>query len=80
MMTEDRIPAPQPAPQLGPDEAQANAAREARDLLSATDFVVIKAAEGVAALTPEWLAWREDLRRVVRGELNDIPGEPARYA
>lgn len=47
--------------------------------LHSTDYVVIKAQERSQILAPAWLAWREQLREVVRGNVDAIPSEPARY-
>ena len=47
--------------------------------LHATDYVVIKAQERSQILAPAWLAWREQLREVVRGVRMEIPEEPQRY-
>jgi hypothetical protein len=49
-------------------------------MLLARDYVVIRSTETNAMLSPAWLAWREQLREVVRGNLDVIPSEPARYA
>ena len=48
--------------------------------LHSTDYVVIKAQERSQMLAPAWLAWREQLREVVRGVRTEIPEEPPRYA
>lgn len=47
--------------------------------LHSTDYVVIKAQERSQMLAPAWLAWREQLREVVRGVRTEIPEEPQRY-
>jgi hypothetical protein len=47
--------------------------------LQATDYVVISSLERQTPLSNEWLAWREQLREVARGNHADIPDEPARY-
>ena len=51
----------------------------ARAELQRTDYVVIKAQEGQGQPSSEWLAWREQLREVTRGNRADIPDEPVRY-
>lgn len=50
----------------------------AKLLLQKTDFVVIKATEAGQTMCAEWLAWREQLRRVARDEATEISDEPAR--
>lgn len=54
-------------------------AQQAHDLLTATDHVEYRIATPERTPSPAWLAWREQLREVVRGNLDAIPTEPARY-
>lgn len=72
------------------EEAERHAAEEAefdrrtiimraRGLLNDTDYVPGKALERGLTLRPDWLAWREQLREVVRGNSQEIPEEPERY-
>jgi hypothetical protein len=48
----------------------------ARELLAATDYVVVKSVEGRIDLPQDWLKWREDLRDVIRGTRTRLPEEP----
>lgn len=51
----------------------------AADLLRATDHVEFRAWTPDRTPSVAWLAWREALRAVVRGDATDIPDEPERY-
>lgn len=51
----------------------------AKRTLRRTDYIVIRAQEKNDTLSSEWLAWREQLREVVRGNATEIPPEPERY-
>jgi hypothetical protein len=66
-------------PAQPPIDPQERAKLLARSELQRTDYVVIKAQEGQGQPSSEWLAWRQQLREVVRGNLLNIPDEPARY-
>jgi hypothetical protein len=72
-MIETFVIPPQP-----PIDAQERAKLLARAELQRTDYVVIKAQEGQGQPSSEWLAWREQLREIVRGNRVDIPEEPER--
>lgn len=72
--------APRPDAEALERQSRERLMRAARDALYATDFVTLKATEKGLVLSSSWLAWREDLRRVLRGELNSIGAEPARYS
>jgi hypothetical protein len=48
-------------------------------LLDATDYVEFRHWTQAKTPTFAWLAWRETLREVVRGNVTDIPPEPERY-
>jgi|694.fasta_scaffold117493_2 hypothetical protein len=48
--------------------------------LQRTDYVVFKCIEKQLVLNSSWLAWREQLREVTRGNATEIPPEPPRYA
>jgi hypothetical protein len=61
-----------------PIDPQEHAKLLARAELQRTDYVVIKAQEGQGQPSSEWLAWREQLREVTRGNRADIPDEPKR--
>jgi hypothetical protein len=60
-------------------ELSGGATEAARRQLQRTDYVVIKAAEQHVTLSPAWIAWREQLRDVARGNGTQIPPEPSRY-
>jgi hypothetical protein len=47
--------------------------------LKAVDHVDAKAADEGLTISPEWRAWRTEVRNVIRGDLMEIPDEPARY-
>lgn len=51
----------------------------AADLLRATDRIEYRYWTPERTPTPAWLAWRDVLRAVVRGEVTEIPAEPERY-
>ena len=51
----------------------------AGDLLRATDHVEFRAWTPERTPSPAWLAWREALREVLRGNSTTIPDEPERY-
>jgi len=51
----------------------------AQRLLDATDYVEFRHWTQAKTPTFAWLAWRETLREVVRGNATDIPPEPERY-
>ena len=48
----------------------------ARELLAATDYVVVKSVEGRIEPPQDWLEWREALRDVIRGTRASLPDEP----
>jgi hypothetical protein len=52
---------------------------EAWRVLKAVDHIDAKAADEGLTLSPDWRAWRSQVRAVIRGERMDIPAEPARY-
>jgi hypothetical protein len=52
---------------------------EAWRVLKSVDHIDAKAADEGLTLSPEWRAWRSQVRAVIRGERMDIPAEPARY-
>lgn len=52
---------------------------QANALLNATDHVEYRTPTAARTPSPAWLAWREQLREVVRGNVDAIPSEPARY-
>lgn len=54
------------------------AKQEAIWKLNETDYVEFRRDIG-RELSPDWLAWRANLRAVVRGEATLIQSEPARY-
>jgi hypothetical protein len=54
-------------------------AARARIELSNTDHVEYRVATPERTPSPAWLAWREQLREVVRGVRMEIPEEPQRY-
>jgi hypothetical protein len=63
------------------ERAAADLSNKALRLLFESDRHVIRAQEtGQRPLALEWLAWREQLREVVRGVRMEIPEEPPRYA
>lgn len=47
--------------------------------LKAVDHVDAKAADEGLTISPDWRAWRGEVRAVIRGNRMDIPPEPARY-
>lgn len=47
--------------------------------LKAVDHIDAKAADEGLTISPEWRAWRSQVRAVIRGERMDIPNEPPRY-
>jgi predicted secreted protein len=47
--------------------------------LKAVDHIDAKAADEGLTISPEWRAWRSQVRAVIRGERIDIPDEPPRY-
>lgn len=51
----------------------------ARQLLQKTDYVELRRNTPDRTLSDAWMTWREQLREVVRGNLDAIPPEPARY-
>lgn len=51
----------------------------ASGVLRSTDYVEYRVWTPERTPSPEWLAWREAVREVVRGVANVIPVEPARY-
>jgi hypothetical protein len=52
---------------------------EAWRVLKSVDHIDAKAADEGLTLSPEWRAWRSQVRAVIRGERLNIPAEPARY-
>lgn len=52
---------------------------EAWRTLVAVDHVDAKAADEGLAISPEWRAWRSQVRAVIRGERMDIPPQPEKY-
>lgn len=73
-------PTPPSAPIIHNPDPRGPLVAQALDLLAATDYVTVKAAERALTLSAAWVDWREELRRAVRGERSDIPPEPERYA
>jgi len=51
----------------------------ALELLSATDYLEFRRDTPTRVLSPAWLAWRDQIRAVIRGDRMDIPPEPPRY-
>jgi hypothetical protein len=51
----------------------------AREMLAATDYIEFRTPTQGRTPSLVWLAWREQLREVMRGNLGAIPDEPARY-
>jgi hypothetical protein len=47
--------------------------------LKAVDHIDAKAADEGLTISPEWRAWRSQVRAVIRGDRMDIPDEPPRY-
>ena len=47
--------------------------------LVAVDHVDAKAEDEGLTISPDWRAWRSQVRAVIRGERMDIPNEPPRY-
>ena len=47
--------------------------------LKAVDHIDAKAADEGLTISPDWRAWRSQVRAVIRGERMDIPDEPPRY-
>lgn len=47
--------------------------------LKAVDHIDAKAADEGLTISPDWRAWRSQVRAVIRGERIDIPDEPPRY-
>jgi hypothetical protein len=60
-------------------EAHGQLKAEAWRTLKAVDHVDAKAADEGRAISAEWRQWRSQVRAVARGELMEIPPEPARY-
>ena len=58
---------------------QARLSAQAQELLKKTDHVEYRMATPERTPSPAWLAWREQLREVVRGNATEIPPEPERY-
>lgn len=52
---------------------------EAQQLLNNTDHVEFRTPTSARTPSVAWLAWREQLREVVRGNATEIPPEPERY-
>lgn len=73
-------PATEPPPVVHDPDPRAALIGQALEALRDTDYVTIKAVERGLTISPEWRAWREALREVVRGDRAAIPAEPARYA
>jgi hypothetical protein len=48
--------------------------------LKAVDHIDAKAADEGLHISPDWRAWRSQVRAVIRGDRMDIPKEPGRYA
>jgi hypothetical protein len=61
------------------DEEHGQLKAEAWRTLKAVDHVDAKAADEGLNISPEWRAWRSQVRAVIRGERMDIPAQPARY-
>lgn len=59
--------------------AAAARSADAQRLLESTDHVEYRIATPERTPSPAWLAWREQLREVVRGVRMEIPEEPQRY-
>ena len=51
----------------------------AQQMLRATDYVEYRTPTPTRTPSVAWLAWREQLREVVRGNATEIPPEPERY-
>lgn len=51
----------------------------ARDALAMTDHIEFRTPTPERTPSSAWLAWREQLREVVRGNATEIPPEPERY-
>lgn len=47
--------------------------------LKAVDHIDAKAEDEGLTISPAWRDWRRSVRAVIRGELMEIPNEPARY-
>jgi len=72
----------QEQPPAAPDTSspfQLSVVQIARQKLVATDYVEFRRDTAERVLSANWLAWREQLREVVRGNRADIPDEPAKY-
>jgi hypothetical protein len=52
---------------------------QANALLNASDHIEFRTPTPARTPSPAWLAWREQLREVVRGNATEIPPEPERY-
>ena len=62
-----------------PAKQQEVCSQQAKVLLEQTDYVEFRPHTPERTPTPEWIAWRETLREVARGNLDVIPPEPERY-
>lgn len=51
----------------------------AMSLLRSTDHIEFRTPTPTRTPSVAWLAWREQLREVVRGNATEIPPEPERY-
>lgn len=47
--------------------------------LKAVDHIDAKAEDEGKTISPDWRAWRTQVRAVIRGDLMEIPEEPPRY-
>ena len=72
-----REPPAAPSEAVAPSETAAQAALR---MLAETDHVEFRRDIPGRRLSSEWLDWREELRRTVRGERTEAPTEPERYA
>jgi hypothetical protein len=61
------------------EETHGQLKAEAWRTLKAVDHVDAKAADEGLTISPDWRAWRGQVRAVIRGERLTIPPEPARY-
>lgn len=64
---------------VNPARQRAALAQQAKKILADTDYIEFRPATPERTPSPAWLAWREQLREVVRGNTTEIPLEPERY-
>ncbi len=53
--------------------------RRAQTLLNETDHIEFRTPTPERTPSSDWIAWREQLREVVRSNATEIPPEPSRY-